>query len=111
MMFDRLGHGWMLAVPYAVLFGCPLHDPGQGSIVSVAHKRAQMMDDVVVEPTNKPTDERVRGRVVGGCREDVINPVVELASVRGEVSAVDRVCGLEYEGYAQSDNQVGQQER
>src|ERR1700690_800704 len=69
-----------------------------------------MMDDMVVEPANQPTDEGVSRRVVGCGREDVIDPVVKLAAVRGEVSAVDRVGGLEYEGYAQTDDQMGKHE-
>src|SRR6516225_5936586 len=100
MMFDRPAHCGMLPIGNAILLGGLFHNPGQGSIVSVAHKRAQMMDDMVVEPASKPTDERVRRRVVGRCREDVIDPVVKLAAARGEVSAVDGVRGLEYEGYA-----------
>src|SRR5208337_1682078 len=110
MMFDRPAHGGMLPIGNAILFGGLLHNTGQRSIVSVAHKRAQMMDYVVVEPASKPTDERVRGRVVGRCREDVIDPVVKLAAVRGKVSAVDRVCGLEYEGHGQANDQMGEHE-
>src|SRR6202050_1766383 len=110
MMFERPAHGGMLSIRNAILFGGLLHNPGQRSIVSVAHKRAQMMDDMVVESASQPTDERVRRRVVGRCREDVINPVVKLAAVRGKVSAVHRVCGLEYEGYGQTDDQMGKHE-
>src|SRR6202008_1012144 len=71
---------------------------------------AQMMDYMVIEPASKPTDERVSRRVVGRCCEDMKNPVVKLAAARGKVSAVDRVCGLEYEGYTQTDNQMGKHE-
>src|SRR5580704_219173 len=110
MMFDGLRHGGMLPIGNAIFLGGFLHDPGQRSIVSVAHKRAQMMDDMMVEPACQPTDERVRGRVVGGCREDVIDPVVKLAAAQGKVSAVDAVSGLEYEGHAQTDDQMGEQE-
>src|ERR1700741_1423448 len=111
MMFDRLRHGGMLSIGYAIFFRGLLHNPGQWSIVSVAHKRAQMMDDMVVKPAGEPTDERVRRRVVSRGREDVIDPVVELVAVRGEVRAVDRVRRLEYESYAQTDDQMGEQER
>src|SRR5271157_5813185 len=107
MMFDRSAHGGMLPIGNAILFGGLLHNPGQRSIVSVAHKRAEMMHDMVVEPARKPTDERVRGRVVGCGREDMIDPVVKLAAARRKVSAVDRVRGLEHEGYAQADDQMG----
>src|SRR5271165_4382415 len=110
MMFDRPPHCGMLPIGNAILFGGLLHNPGQRSIVSVAHKRAQMMDYMVVEPARKPTDERVSRRVVGRCREDVIDPVVKLAAVRGKVSAVDRVSGLEYEGHGQTDDQMDKHE-
>src|SRR5665213_1035796 len=94
MMQDRLPHGGMLPVGNAILFGGLLHDPGQGGVVSVAHKRAQMMDDVIVEATRKPTYERAIRRVVGRCSEDVVDAVVKLAAVGGKVSAIDRVRGL-----------------
>src|ERR1700683_1742634 len=110
MMFDCLPHCRMLPVGNAKLFGGLLHNPGQRSIVSVAHKRAQMMDDMVVKPARKPTYQRVTRRIVGRCREDVIYAVVKLAAVRGKVSAVDRVCGLEYERYGQTDDQMGEHE-
>lgn len=110
MMFDRPAHCGMLPIGNAVLLGGLLYNPGQRSIVSVAHKRAQMMDDMVVEPAHKPTDERICGRVVSGCREDVVDPVVKLAAARGEVSAVNTVRGLKYEGHAQTDDQMGKQE-
>src|SRR5215472_586552 len=110
MMSDRLHHRRLLPVGYAIFFGRLLHNPGQRSIVSVAYKRAQMMGDMVVEAASKPTDERVRGRVVSRGREDVINPVVKLVAAQGKVSAVNTVCGLEYEGDAQTDEQMGEQE-
>ena len=103
MMFDRLCHGRMLPIGYAIFFGGLLHDPGQRGIVSVAHKRAQMMDDMVIESAGKPSDQRVLGRVVGGRREDVMDPVIELVAVRGKVRAVDHVRGLEYERNAQTE--------
>ncbi len=77
----------------------------------MAHKRAQMMNDMVIEAASEPTDQGRRGRVVGRRREDVIDPIVKLAAARGEVSAVNTVRGLEYEGNAQSDDQMGEQER
>src|SRR5580698_4485276 len=98
MMFDRLSHGRMLPVRYAIFFRRLLHDAGQGSIVSVAYERAQMMDDVVVEPA----DERGFGRVVGRGCEDVMDPVIELVAVGREVRAVDHVRRLEYERDAQT---------
>ena len=81
MMLDRLGHGWMLPVRNAILLGGLLHNPGQWSIVSVAYKRAKMMDDVMIQPAGKPANQRRLGRVVGRGREDVMNPVVELVAV------------------------------
>src|SRR5580700_4771443 len=80
MMLNRSRHRGMLPIGNAILFGGLLHNSGQRSIVSVAHKRAQMMDYMVVEPASKPTDERVSRRVVGRCREDVIDPIVKLAA-------------------------------
>src|SRR5271157_3739356 len=110
MMFDRPPHCGMLPIGNAILFGGLLHNPSQRSIVSVAHKRAQMMDYMVVESASKPTNERVSRGIVGRCREDVIDPVVKLAAVQGKVSAVDRMCGLEYKGYGQTDDQMGKHE-
>src|ERR1700739_2454837 len=109
MMFDRLRHRGMLPVGNAIFLGSLLHDLGQRSIVSVANKRAQMMDDMVVEPADEPTDERIRGGVVGRCLEDVIDPVVKLVAAQGKVGAVDGVRRLEYKGHAQTDNQMGEQ--
>src|SRR5579862_5681558 len=110
MMFDRAAHRRMLPIGNAIFLGSFLHNPGQRSIVSVAYKRAQMMDDMVVEPPNKPIDKRVSRCIVGRCREDVIDPVLKLVAAQGKVSAVHNVCGLEYKGYTQADNQMGQQE-
>src|ERR1700722_5475282 len=111
MMFDRPPHCGMLPIGNAILFGGLLHNPGQRSIVSVADKRAQVMDDMVVESASKPTDERTSGGVVGGCREDVIDPVVKLVAAQGKVSAVHTVRRLENESYTQTDDQMGEQER
>ena len=111
MVPDCLGHGGVLPVGNAILFGGFLHDPGQRSIVGMAHEGAQMMDDVMVESAREPTDKRAFRRIIGRCREDVIHAVVELTTIRGEVSAVDGVRRLEYERYAQSDDQMDQEER
>ena len=79
--------------------------------MSVTHKRAQMMNDMVIESTRKPTDHRVCRRVISRCREDVVDPIVKFVAAQGEVSAVDTVRCLEYEGHAQTDDQMGEQER
>src|SRR5579871_1190486 len=100
MMLDRLRHGWMLPIGYAIFFGGLFHNAGQRSIVSVTHKWAQMMNDMVIEPTDKPSDQRIFRRVIGGRREDVLDPVIELVPVRGKVCAVDDVGGLEHERHA-----------
>ena len=99
MMPDGARHGGMLPIGNSKLFGGLLHDPGQRSIVGVAHERAQMMDDVMVKSAGKPTHERVIRRVVGRCREDVVHAVVKLAAVRGKVGGVDSVRRLEDERY------------
>ena len=99
MMPDCLCHGGMLPIRNSKLFGGLLHNPGEGSIVSVADERAQMMDDVMVEPARKPTYERVIRRIIGRCRKDVIHAVVKLTTVCGKVGAVDGVRRLEYERY------------
>src|SRR5579864_427733 len=110
MMFDCPPHCGMLPIGNAILLGGLLHNPGQRSIVSVAHKRAQMMDDMVIEPTSKPTDERLSRRVIGRRRENVIDPIVKLTAAQRKVCTVDRVRGLEYEGYAQADDQMSKHE-
>ena len=109
-MFDRPPHCGMLPIGNAILLGGLLHNPGQRSIVSVANKRAEMMDDMVIEPASEPTDERLSRRVIGGCRENVVDPVVKLAAALWKVGTVDTVRGLEYEGYAQADDQMGKHE-
>ena len=109
-MFDRPPHRGMLPIGNAIFLGGLFHDPGQRSVVRVAHKRAQMMRDVVIQPASKPTDQRLRRRVVGRGREDVIDAVVKLATARGEVRAVNTVCGLEYQSDAQTYDQMGEQE-
>src|ERR1700730_18898235 len=104
MMPDRARHGGMLPIGNSKLLGCLLHNPGQRSIVGVAHERAQMMDDVMVEPASEPTYEWVTRRIIGRCRENVIHAVVKLAAVRGKVRAVDSVRSLEYQRYGQTDD-------
>src|SRR5271155_4632313 len=96
MMPDCLSHGGVLPIRNAKLFGGLLHDPGQWSVVGVADERAQMVDDVMVEPAREPSDERVFCRIIGRGREDVIDTVVKLAAVRGKVGAVNSVRGLEH---------------
>src|ERR1700688_3271591 len=105
MMPDCPGHGGVLPIRDPKLFGSLLHNPGQRSIVGMAHERAQMVDDVMVKPAHEPTDKRVFGCIIGGCREDVIHAVVNLTTVRGKVGAVDGVRRLEYERYGQTDDQ------
>src|ERR1700720_4268409 len=95
MVADCLSHGGVLPIRNSKLFGGFLHNPGQRSIVGMAHKRAQMVDDVMVEAAGEPTDERVFRRVIGRCRENVIHAIVKLTAVRGKVGAVDSVRRLE----------------
>src|ERR1700758_135500 len=100
MMTDCLSHGGVLPIGDPKLFGGLLHDPGQRSIVGMAHERAQMVDDVMVEAACEPTDERIFCRIIGRCREDVIHAVVKLTTVRGKVGAVDGMRRLEYKRYS-----------
>src|SRR5271163_2004395 len=99
MMPDCLSHGGVLPIGHAKLFGGLLHDPGERSIVGVANERAQMVHDVMVEPAREPTDERVFGRIIGSCREDVIHAVVKLTTVRWKVGSVYGMRRLEYKRY------------
>src|SRR5580692_11200212 len=99
MMPDCLSHGGVLPIRDPKLFGGLLHDPGQRSVVGMAHERAQMVDDVMVEPAREPTDERVFRRIIGGCREDVIHAVVKFTTVRRKVGGVYGVRRLEYKRY------------
>ena len=99
-MPDCLGHSGVLPIGNPKLFRGLLHDPGQRSIVGVAHERAQMMDDVMVEPASEPTYEWVTRRIIGRCRENVIHAIVKLTAVRGKVGAVDSVRRLEYKRYS-----------
>src|ERR1700722_9995892 len=99
MMPDCLGHGGVLPIGDPKLFGGLLHDSGQRSIVGMAHERAQMVDDVMVEAAGEPTDERVFGSIIGRSREDVIHAVIKLTTARGKVRAVDGVRRLEYKRY------------
>ena len=80
----------------AKLFGGLLHDPGQWSIMGVAHERAKMVDDVMVESARKPANHGVFGRIIGRRREDVIDAVLKLIPVRRKVGAVDGMCRLEH---------------
>src|ERR1700691_4998602 len=95
MMPDSPRHGGMLTIGNAKLLGSLLHNPGERSVVGMAHKRAQVMGDVVVEPAGEPSDDRVFSRVVSRGGKDVVHAIVELASVRREVSGVDSVRSLE----------------
>jgi len=98
-MPDCPGHGGVLTIGNPKLLGSLPHNSGQRSIVGVAHERAQMVDDVMVEPAHEPTDKRVFRRIIGRRREDVIYAVVKLTTVRGKVGAVDGVRRLKYERY------------
>src|SRR5208282_1068044 len=100
MMPDSPGHGGVLPVRNSKLIGSLLHDPGQRSIVGMAHERTQVVDDVMVKAAHEPADKRVFGCIIGRCREDVIHAIFKLATIRGKVGAVDGVRRLEYEGYA-----------
>jgi len=99
MMPDCLSHSGVLPIGDPKLFGGLLHDPGQRRIVGVAHERAQMVDDVMVQPAREPTDEPVFRRIIGRCREDVIHAIVKLTAVRGKVGAVDCVRRLKHKRY------------
>ena len=110
-MADRPSHGGMLPIGDAKLFGGLSHNPRERSIVSMADERAQMMDDVMVEPANEPAYDGVICCIIGCGREDVIDAVVKLAAVRREVRAVNGVRGLEYQRYRQADDQMDQHER
>src|SRR5580704_3952998 len=99
MMLDCPGHGGVLPIGNPKLFGGLLHNPGQWSVVSMADERAQVVNDMVVEPAHQPTDQRVFGGIIGRGREDVIHPVLKLTTIRGKVSAVDGVGRLENQGY------------
>jgi hypothetical protein len=100
----------MLPIRNAKLFGGLLHNPGEWRIVGVADERAQMMCDVMVEAAHEPPYDRVTGRIIGRCSEDVIDAVIEFAAVRGKVRAVDRMRGLEYQRYGQTYYQMDQHE-
>src|ERR1700722_18132690 len=110
MMHDRARHGGMLPIGNAILFGRLFYDPGQRIIVSVADKRAQMMGDVMVETACQPTDNRISRRIISRGREDVIDAVVELATARGKVRAIHRVCSLEHQSNRQTYDHMGQDE-
>lgn len=65
----------------------------------MADERAKVVDDVMVESADEPSDDRVFRRIIGRCREDVIHAILKLSTVRGKVGGVDRVRRLEYERY------------
>ena len=90
----------------AKFFGGLLHNPGQRSVVGVAHERAQMMGEVMIESAREPTDDRVARRIIGRGREDVINAVLKLIAAGRKMCAVDGVRGLEYQRYRQTDDQM-----
>ena len=65
----------------------------------MTHERAQVVDDVMVEPAREPTHKRVFRRIIGGGREDVVHAIFKLATIRGKVGVVDGVRRLENERY------------
>src|SRR5579863_4111540 len=81
MMPDCPRHGGVLPIGNPKLFGGLLHDPGQRSIVGMTNERAQMVNDVMVEAADEPTDKRVLGRIISRRGEDVIYAIVKLAAV------------------------------
>ena len=111
MVQDRPRHGGMLPIGNSKFFGRLLHDSGQGSVVCVAHERAKMVNDVVVEPAGKPTYDWAIGGVIGRGREDVVHPIVKFAAIRGEIRGVDSVRGLEHQRHSQSNDQMDEQKR
>src|SRR5258708_40066539 len=96
-MPDRARHGGVLPIGNAKLFGGLLHNPGQWSIVGVAHKGAQMMDDVMVETAREPAQDGVRRRVIGCGSDDAIPAGVKLTAFRRKVRAFNFVHRLEYQ--------------
>src|SRR5579862_240317 len=111
MMVDCPGHGAVLAVGYTELSGGFSDDPCEWRVVRMADMRAQMVDDVMVQPAGEPTDERIFSRIIGGGSEDVVHAVVKLAAIDWKVGAVDGVGGLEHERDAQPNDQVHQKKR
>src|ERR1700722_3959647 len=97
MMPNCPGHGGVLAVRDPKLLGGLLDDPGQRSVVGMAHERTQMVSDMVVEAAREPSDERVFRRIIGCCREDMVDAIVKLAAVCGKVGAINCVRRLEHE--------------
>ena len=43
-----------------------------------------MMDDVMVQPTGEPANNRVFGRVIGRGRKDLIDAIVKLNASEGK---------------------------
>src|SRR5215470_16114389 len=101
----------MLPIGNAVLLGSLLDNPGERSVVSVTHKWAQMMDDMVIQSARKPTDHGDFSRVVGCGGEDVIDPVVKFVAAQRKVGTVDAMRSLEYQGHAQTDDQMREPKR
>src|SRR5580692_13106505 len=97
MMLDRPAHRGMLPIRNAKLFGSVSNDLCQRSVMGVAHERAKMMHDVMVEAANQPADQWIGRRIIGRSREDVVNAVIKLAAIRGKVRAVDGMGCLEYQ--------------
>jgi hypothetical protein len=70
-----------------------------------------MMGYMVVEPARKPSYERVARRIIGRGRENVKNAVLKLVAALRKVRAVNGVCGLKYQRYRQTNDDMGQHER
>ena len=100
MVPDCLRHGGVLPIGDPKLFSGLLDDSGERSVVGMAHERAQMVDDVMVQPTREPTDERLFRCIIGGGREDVIHAVIKFTAVGRKVGGVDGVRRLEYKRHS-----------
>ena len=110
MMNDGPAHRGVLAIGYTKLRGGLLHDAGERRVVGMADEGTEVVRDVVVEAAGEPTDDGIVGRVVGGGGEDVIDAVVKLAALGGEIGAVDGVGGLEDQRDAEADDEMDQKE-
>ena len=95
----RTRHGGMLTVRNAKLVGSFLYDLRERSIMSVAHKRTQVMDHVMIEPARQPTHHWIGGCVVCCRSEDVIHAVFELVAAFRKIRVVHGVCRLKDQGY------------
>src|ERR1700685_871462 len=58
MMADCPRHGGVLPIGNPKLFGGLLDDPGQRSIVGMAHERAKMVGDMMVQPARESQHQR-----------------------------------------------------